>query len=413
MTRILAYTMPATGHVYPLVPGLLELRARGHDVHVRTTPSALDALREAGLDVSPVDSRVLQIEVTDYLAESDRERLTNGLRDLMRRGRLDGPDLEAAVAEHRPDVLLVDSTAYGAITHAEASGLPWALMMPSLLPLKGKGVPPYGLGLPPRSGLMGALRDAVLWKVSEKVFGKALLPGLNELRREAGLAPHSTPFDIYATPDRTIVMTGTPLEYDRTDLPANVSIVGCQPWDPPAQAPDYLDADGDPWVLVTCSTDYQGDESLARAAVEAFRDEPVRVLLTLADAYDSADLPAAGNVFAERFVPHGPVLDRAAAVVCHGGMGIVSKAVAAGVPIVAVPFGRDQPEVARRVVEAGAGISIPARRLTAENLRAGLRDALAMRDRAAQAAARAREGGDANTFADAVLSLAPNGHLVP
>lgn len=72
---------------------------------------------------------------------------------------------------------------------------------------------------------------------------------------------------------------------------------------------------GDPWVLVTTSTDYQADEALARV---------------------------------ERFVPHGPVLECAAAVVCHSGMGIVQKSVAAGVPIAAVPFGRDQPEVARR-----------------------------------------------------------------
>ena len=102
---------------------------------------------------------------------------------------------------------------------------------------------------------------------------------------------------------------------------------------------------------MTCSTDYQGDEELARVAVEALRDEPVRVLLTLADAFDGVDLPTADNVRVERFVPHGHVLPHAAAVVCHGGMGIVTKAASAGVPTVVVPFGRDQPEIARRVVE--------------------------------------------------------------
>jgi len=46
---------------------------------------------------------------------------------------------------------------------------------------------------------------------------------------------------------------------------------------------------GDPWVLVTCSTDYLPDERLATTAVQALRDEPVRVLVTLADAYDGHD----------------------------------------------------------------------------------------------------------------------------
>nr|WP_242422423.1 nucleotide disphospho-sugar-binding domain-containing protein [Frankia torreyi] len=138
------------------------------------------------------------------------------------------------------------------------------------------------------------------------------------------------------------------------------------------------------------STDYQGDERLAEVAVEALRDEPVRVLVTLADAHGRVDLPAAANVRAERFVPHGPVLERAAAVVCHGGMGIVHKAVAAGVPIVAVPFGRDQPEVARRVVQAGAGVSLPAKRLTPDRLRAALHAAMAGRAGSAEASRRLR-----------------------
>ena len=30
MARILAYTPPALGHVFPLVPGLLEMQRRGH-----------------------------------------------------------------------------------------------------------------------------------------------------------------------------------------------------------------------------------------------------------------------------------------------------------------------------------------------------------------------------------------------
>jgi UDP:flavonoid glycosyltransferase YjiC (YdhE family) len=60
--------------------------------------------------------------------------------------------------------------------------------------------------------------------------------------------------------------------------------------------PAWLTEPGDPWVLVTCSTDYQRDEALAQTAVEALRDEPVRVLLTLADAYDTIELPSAANV---------------------------------------------------------------------------------------------------------------------
>ncbi|WP_030170166.1 MULTISPECIES: glycosyltransferase [Actinomycetes] len=410
MARILAYTPPALGHVFPLVPGLQELQRRGHDIHVRTAPDAVAHLRAAGLSADAVDERILEVEVTDFRAANDAERLRSGQRDLVDRGRFDGPDLDRTIERLRPDVLLVDCMAYGAQVRAQVSGLPWAMTLPSLLPLRERGIPPYGLGLAPRTGVTGAVRDALIWPVVVKMFGKAMLPGINELRRAAGLPVLASPLDLYDQPDAVICMTGVPLEYHRSQLPASVQMVGFQPWDPPAAAPDFIDEPGEPWILVTCSTEYQGDESLARTAVEALRDQPFRVLLTLADAYEKADLPDAPNITKVKFVPHGPIMDKLAAVVTHAGMGIVGKATRAGVPIVAVPFGRDQPEIARRITEAGVGVSIPAKKLTAAKLREAVHGAVAMRPRA-QAVARDLEQTDpARACADAVgvLVSSPN-----
>ncbi|HEX5091004.1 MAG TPA: glycosyltransferase [Nocardioides sp.] len=406
MTTFLAYTSPAAGHVFPLVPGLLELQRRGHRVHLRTAPDLVDTLRAVGLDAAPVSPDVVRIEPTDYRAETDAARLHSGQVDLIERGRFDGPDLAAAIAETEPDVLLVDSIAYGALSTAQASGLPTALLLPSVLPWPGRGIPPYGLGLKPGRGPLTRVRDGLLWKVVERMFGKAMLPGLNELRAGLGLAPFRSPLDQWSAVDAVIVMTSEPLEYPRTDLPAHFTFVGAQPWDPPSDRPAWLDEPGDPWVLVTCSTDYQGDEDLARVAVEALRDEPVRVLLTLADAYDGAGLTSGGNVRVERFVPHGHVLPECAAVVCHGGFGIVSKAMASGVPSVVVPFGRDQPEIARRVTEAGAGVSLKPKQLSADALRAAVVEARALAPGAQRAAAVLRENGGAGRFAAAALSVA-------
>jgi len=400
MARILVYTSPAAGHLFPLVPGLLALQERGHDVHLRTGERGLRVARDAGLNAQPTDPAIDAIEVDDYSTGKDVDKLRRGLGSMLVRGPLERVDLDRAIAEVDPDAIVVDTNSYGATVSAQASGRPWAIALPSLLPLPGKGIPPYGLGMAPARGPLGALRDRVLWRVIERQYGKAMLPRLNALRADAGLPALASPIDHVLGPDRLIVMTGEPLEYPRTDLAPNVRFVGAQLWDPPAEAPAWLDEPGDPWVLVTTSTEYQADEQLARVAVEALRDEPVRVILTLADAYDTAEVAPAPNVRVERFVPHAPVLERAAAVVCHSGMGIVQKAIAAGVPIAAVPFGRDQPEVARRVVESGAGVQLRTRDLTPERLRATVREALAMRP-----AARGTGGGA--RFADAVEELAP------
>ena len=42
MARLLAYTSPARGHLYPIVPILLELQRRGHEIGLRTLASQVE-----------------------------------------------------------------------------------------------------------------------------------------------------------------------------------------------------------------------------------------------------------------------------------------------------------------------------------------------------------------------------------
>src|SRR5690348_4253465 len=86
MSTFLAYTSPATGHAFPLVPGLNALRARGHSVQLRTAPELVDQISATGLDACPLDPRVCSIPVDDHLAGGGRQRLTKGFERLLSRG---------------------------------------------------------------------------------------------------------------------------------------------------------------------------------------------------------------------------------------------------------------------------------------------------------------------------------------
>ena len=48
--RILAYTSPARGHLFPVTPILDELQRRGHDVALRTLASQVESQRARGFD---------------------------------------------------------------------------------------------------------------------------------------------------------------------------------------------------------------------------------------------------------------------------------------------------------------------------------------------------------------------------
>jgi UDP:flavonoid glycosyltransferase YjiC (YdhE family) len=132
-------------------------------------------------------------------------------------------------------------------------------------------------------------------------------------------------------------------------LPAGQHFVGPLLWEPPARRLHYLDEPGDPWALVTVSSIPQDDTAIVMAALGALRRRRVRVLVTIG----GADLRATGTVRIERYVSHTQVLARSALMVSHAGHGSVMKALVYGVPMVLVPWGRDQPGVADRAERLG------------------------------------------------------------
>lgn len=387
MSRILAYTSPARGHLYPAVAVLHELARRGHETHVRTLAAEVPRVREAGVRAEPIAAAVEAIEQTDWTQRAGLRSLRRSVSVLAERAPHDAADLRAAIDDVGPDVVVVDVNAWGAMAAAEAWGGPWAAFCPYPLPIASLDAPPFGLGLPPARGALGRLRDRALRPVVLGAAEKAMAPALNAVRADVGVPPVATADDLFTRAPLLLAMTAEPLEYRRRDWPAAVQLVGPCAWEPPAGEPEWLASVEGPIVLVTTSSEFQDDGVLVRTALAALAGEPVTVVATVPSGDPSSfDVPA--NARVERFVPHAAVLRRAVCAITHGGLGATQKALAAGVPVVVVPFGRDQPEVGRRVAVAGAGVMLPVRRLTPRSLREAVRAARTMRD----GAGRVRDG---------------------
>jgi MGT family glycosyltransferase len=145
--------------------------------------------------------------------------------------------------------------------------------------------------------------------------------------------------------------------------------------------------------------------------IAAMGDLPIRGLATTGPAIDPAGLAAPPNVEVRRFVPHAAVMPDAKLVLCHAGLGTVHMALAAGVPLICMPHGRDQADTAARVVAAGAGRRL-GRRSSRRRLREAISESLAdpALDRGAarmRAALRRRDG--ATRVADELEALAGAG----
>jgi UDP:flavonoid glycosyltransferase YjiC (YdhE family) len=401
VSRILAYTSPARGHLFPLVETLEELARRGHQVSVRTLAAEVAMLRSRGLEAEPVAAEAEAIEMDDWRARTTLGAVLRAGRVFGARAPHDGRDLDRAIAALRPDAVLVDINAWGALAAAEAWGGAWGVTCPFPLAMPSRFGPPMGPGLRPLDGTLGRLRDRGATAVMEAVFWPPARTGLTPPRTERGLAPFRDSSEMLLAPPLILYASAEPFEYRRPDWPASVVMVGPCAWEPPGVLPAELAEVTAPLVLVTGSTEFQDDASLAATAFEALAEEPVHVVATVPTAEASRLRPPAnGTVLG--FASHGPILERAACAVTHGGMGITQKALAHGVPVCAVPFGRDQYEVARRVEVNGAGTRLPAPRLSPERLRQAVRMAIGCREGAERVARGFAAAGGPAAAADAV-----------
>ncbi len=402
--KVLCYTSPARGHLYPVIPILQELASRGHDITVRTLADGVEQARGAGLHADAVDPRIEAVEIDDYLGRTPVDGLKRSTATFAQRAPYEVEDIRRAIADVRPDVLLVDCNCWGASAAAEGAGLPWASWVPYPVPVPRAGVPPFGPGLRPATGRLGRMRDRVLEPVVLGSVLRSVRPALNKVRAAAGVRPIRTVTDMYARAPLTLYLTAEPFEYAGGDWPESFRLVGPVGWDPPADVPQGLAEVDRPIVLVTTSSERQDDDGLVRAALEGLRGADVHVVATLPSGVpDDLDVPA--NATVARFVPHSAVLPKAACVVTHGGMGATQKALAAGVPVVAAPFGRDQFEVARRVELSDAGQRLPGRKVTPERLAAAVERAMTQRAGAAALAEAFARAGGAVRAADEVEEL--------
>jgi UDP:flavonoid glycosyltransferase YjiC (YdhE family) len=170
-----------------------------------------------------------------------------------------------------------------------------------------------------------------------------------------------------------------------------------------------LTESGDPWALLSLSTTLQGQAEALPGLLGALSGLPVRVLLTLGGVLAPEAVAAPRNVTVRGYVAHEAVLPHMAAVVTHAGMSTVATALAAGLPLVCVPQGRDQPLNAARVQELGAGLMI-APNATPGTLATAVQRVLAepeFRTSAQRLAANTAAVGNGELAADLVETMIP------
>ena len=267
------------------------------------------------------------------------------------------------------DVVACDFMLLGAFVGAEACHIPSVALVHTVAVVPLDGLPPIPYGLQPAHGLPGRLRDAFLRGARDRLL-RRWLDVLNDARARYQLAPVSRIYDQWFRAQRLLILSSPTFDFPASHLPENVRYTGPPFWETPADTPpDLPEPSQAPLVLASLSTTYQDEGRYLRVLIAALGSLPVQAIVTTGAGYDLSGLvPLPGNVDVRPYIPHGPLLDRAAIMITHSGHGSVMAALAHGVPLLCVPFARDQRDIALRAVATGAALTLRPTGLTARKL---------------------------------------------
>ncbi|EPZ51659.1 glycosyl transferase family 1 [Alicyclobacillus acidoterrestris ATCC 49025] len=134
---------------------------------------------------------------------------------------------------------------------------------------------------------------------------------------------------------------------------------------------DFSQVDTDNLIYISLGTVFNHAVEFYKCCFEAFANTKYTVLLSVGRQTQIEELGAIpANFLVHQYVPQLEVLQHAKVFITHGGMNSTSEALYYGVPLIVLPQNADQPVIARRVAEIGAGVYLNQDGLSADELRA-------------------------------------------
>jgi UDP:flavonoid glycosyltransferase YjiC (YdhE family) len=333
--RLLFTVNPGVGHFHQMAPVARALEQAGHEVAFACANSFRRAVEFAGFSSFPAGLDWLESEAEHTfpeLASLSAEQqssywLTHVFANAAARHIV--PDLLSICNAWKPDVVVRGEFEFGGCVAAEFMEIPHATIS-------------LGIFLP-----VHILRPLIGKQVNDlrTAYGLPSDPDLQMLYRYLYLA--FSPLS-YQFPNMSLPSVFHSLRQDRFDRSGNEGL------------PSWVnDLPKRPTVHVTLGTIFNRATDIYQTIVEALRDEPINLILTVGrDRHPSQFGSQPSNVHIERYIPHSLLLDYCAVVITHGGACTTLSALSKGLPLLLIPLSADQPFHAMRCASLGVALVI-------------------------------------------------------
>jgi len=344
------------GHLNPTATLGVELARRGHTVTLISTPPGSATAAKNGLGFEPIGiveykSGALRVDLEQEGRLRGLSAFWHTLRLFMREEKIllrDLPEILQTI-----DAVCVDQLLPAAMDIAEVHGIPAAVLCNALPLHLDPAVPPFVTTWGPADTKWRRLRNRA---VNTAIIAAAapLYLTLNRYRAANGLPKHRAT-TVQAVGKIQVTQIPSFVDFPRTNLPNHFFYTA--PWheserDCRVSFPwDRLD--GRPIVYASFGSVQTGLQSLYLAVVEACRDLPVQLVLSLGRKGAVLPVNPTNNAIIVDYAPQLELLRSASVVLTHAGLNTALEALSVGLPVVTVPLCNDQPGIAARLVRAG------------------------------------------------------------
>ena len=362
---------PTQGHINPLLALGTALRDRGHQVTLVHVAGARELVAGPAVGFEPLGGRGdAPGLLPTYLAQLATATGPAGVVRMiaataaMTALLLDG--LPAALDRIGADAVIADSAEPAGVLVARHLRLPVITSVTGLPLIREAHVPPAFVDWPYLSGPLGRFRnaggyavtDALLRPITRVVAARRALWEIDDAGEFSGLlqvaqCPRGLDFPRRSPPPA--FRYGAPWRLDEAPIPR------------PSE-------DGRPLIFCSLGSLQGARTALFATMTAACAAIGARAVVAhgggLSDA-EARSLP--GDPLVRDYWPQRALLRHCTAAVLHGGFNSVLDALAARVPIVALPIAFEQPATAARLAFVGAGLRLSPRRLAVGALAAALR----------------------------------------
>jgi len=388
MKTITLLTSGTRGDVVPYIALGKGLRDAGYNVRIAAprgfaylfqknkggkTPSLLFS----PFDGNPTDLMIEQGDSTPMTLGTNPIRSLQATRNFLKKARPQYRHMlhTAAEACRGSDILIHGLPTIWGAHIAEGLGIP--TVRANLQPLTPTREFPSAL-LPFRFSLSGIGNRLSHWIVTQ-VTWLAWRSEINRARHtDFGLAPaHWLDPSLQADSHQPLTLNGfselvvpRPQDWNEKQVITGYWQLPSSKWAPPKALEEFLSVDN----VIAIGFGSPGTQDYVHMLEEALNKANARAVLTIPAKWHGK--VKGMNIFPIEFIPHDWLYPRVKVAVHHGGAGTTSASLHAGIPTIAMPLAIDQFFWGEQIFKIGAGLSIPQRKLNAENLSQAITQAL-------------------------------------